>query len=119
MNYLAFNVHPCTYSVISNLGTIPLSYNDFQIAWNAGVHPEDTCCVSTFTPGSSDKTNICDLSIDPITLADFFITPEQCGMAKRCDRCKEDHALVFEDHAVSQAWHKIKLQGYYNQQENK
>lgn len=119
MNYLAFDSNLRTYGVISNSGTIPLGYNDFQIAWNTGIHPEDTCRISTFTPGKGDQVNICEPSVDPVTLIDFFITPEQCGMPKRRNKREEARALIFEDYAASQAWHKIKLQGYYNQRESK
>ena len=40
-------------------------------------------------------------------------------MPKRRDKREETCALIFEDYAVSQAMHNRKLQGYYNQRENK
>ena len=99
MNYLAFDKHIRIYSNLTNSGTIPLGYDAFQLACNGNMHPDDKHWISSFLPGISDQleSTVFHPSTNPVTLVDFFITPEQCGLMKRWDKREETRALIFED----------------------
>lgn len=119
MNYLVFDNHLHKHGTLANHGTIPLGYDDFRMAWNNGAHPNDPCCISTFIPGNEDQPNKCIPATDPITLKDFFIIPEQCGLIKQQNKCEEACAIIFKDYATNQAMRKMKIQRHYDQRESK
>ncbi|KAF8806761.1 hypothetical protein BYT27DRAFT_7256767 [Phlegmacium glaucopus] len=58
-------------------------------------------------------------SDDPVFLEDFYITPEQCGLAPpHCNNLMEEQAFVFEDYATSQAFKNLKKHEHFQQCSN-
>ncbi|KAF8799605.1 hypothetical protein BYT27DRAFT_7263750 [Phlegmacium glaucopus] len=118
MNYLAFNKVLCDGDNLDNFPGIPMGYINFVTAFNTGTYPHAKHHISSFIPSSTGDHII--KSDDPVVLEDFYITPEQCGLAPpHCNNLTEEQAFVFEDYATSQAFKNQKKHEHFQQREDR
>jgi transposase InsO family protein len=81
---------------------IPLGYDEFAEIFNEYKRPNDKRELST--TGVERTKGTIRKSRHPVTLRDFFITAEQCGLgAPNKDKEAEESALVFERYAKDKA----------------
>jgi hypothetical protein len=102
MNYLAFDQHLRDNGNLSDFTGIPIGYSDFANLFNTGRRAGDGRYLSTcITSSAGDSITP---SSNPVYLEDFYITPEQCGLAApQLDGITKAQAYVFEDYATTQA----------------
>ena len=77
---------------------VPLGYDEFAEIFNGHKRLRDNRELSTVSAGGYVHR-----SQNPVTLRDFFITAEQCGIITSANREDEDSALVFERFAKERA----------------
>ena len=99
--YLTFDKLLRGNRTITNLTNVPIGYMDFATIFNTGKHPHDQCYLSTFisTPEGFSVTK----STNPVTLQDFYITVEQCGLVPPRDATADAQAYVFQEYATDMA----------------
>ena len=99
--YLAFNKSLHNGPALTKLLDVPIGYTEFTKAFNTGTHPQDKQHLSTITfslLGDQIKK-----SNNPVYLSDFFITPEQCGLAPLWNGPTEAQAFIFKEYATTMA----------------
>jgi hypothetical protein len=86
----------------NNISGVPLGYLEFANSFNTGTHPQDKRRLSTYisTPTGDHVVK----STEPVSLHDFHITLEQCGLASpHRNTLTEDQAFVFQEYATVMA----------------
>jgi hypothetical protein len=99
-------------------GGVPVGYQEFAELFNAGVFPNDKRRLSTFysTPTGEHVVK----STNPVSLRDFHITPEQCGLVTpRSTTLTADQASVFEEYATVMASQSKRRRESYQTREDK
>ena len=99
--YLAFDKSLRDGSALSKLLDVPIGYVEFAKTFNTGTHPQDKWHLSTITFSLLGEQII--KSNNPVHLSDFFITPEQCGLAPLRNGPTEAQVFVFEEYATTMA----------------
>ena len=61
--------------------SVPIGYSEFSTTWNDNAFPNDLRRFSTILLGEDPKDNSVYPSLHPVQLHEFFITPEQTGLA--------------------------------------
>ena len=61
--------------------SVPIGYSEFSATWNANTSNNDPRRFSTIFLGANPKDNEANPSTHPIQLHEFFISPEQTGIA--------------------------------------
>jgi hypothetical protein len=100
--YLLFDKALREGKSINGLSGIPVGYTDFAKVFNEGTHPRDgrRLTTITFTQTGYQRTT----SNNPVTLHDFVITPEQCGLAPiKQNSTVEAESYVFKEYAKRMA----------------
>jgi hypothetical protein len=100
--YLLFDKALRDGKSINGLTGIPTGYDTFAKVFNEGTHPRDGRRLSTitFTQTGVQRT----VSNNPVTLQDFVITPEQCGLSPIKRNLVDDaESYVFKEYATSMA----------------
>ena len=81
-DYLQFDHQIQVHGGIDQMDAIPLGFVEFAALWNQGVTDTDPRRISTVSfPDdalSSDSPTV-DISLSPVDVSDFFITPDQIG----------------------------------------
>ena len=79
-DYLAFDEQLRTHG-ISELQSIPHGFDDFAYLWNIGAHTNDDRQVSRVYVSEDSSGYSVDATTTPVLVTDFFITPDQVGLA--------------------------------------
>ena len=90
---------------------------DFATIFNTGKHPHDKRYLSTFisTPEGFSVTK----SMNPVTLRDFYITVEQCGLAPPRDATADAQAYVFQEYTTNMAMRTKRWRDAFQERDNK
>ena len=87
-DYLTFNEQLCTHG-ISELQSVPHGFDDFAYLWNIGTNDNDYRQISRIFVSEADGYSV-DATTTPVVLTDFFITPDQVGLANPSDHGRDD-----------------------------
>ena len=116
--FLAFDKSLHDGHDLAQVQGIPLGYNDFVRVFNAGTFPQDTWHLSTIVLTPNGKHVI--VSHHPITLIDFLITPEQCGMDPNQRHSPTDAQVsVYEEYTLTMATQSKHRRDVFQTQEDK
>jgi hypothetical protein len=123
MAYLAFDRALRDDVPVSKLPGIPLGYEEFATVFNSGGYPLDKRRLSTFIAGTSGSPDHIRKSTtsQAVSLHDFFITKEQCGLAPPTTTntgLSAAHALVMEDYATTQAYKNKRRREAYEERQS-
>ena len=90
---------------------------EFATIFNNGKHPHDKRHLSTFISTSSGFS--VTKSTHPVTLRDFHITAEQCGLAPPRNAAANAQAYVFEEYATTMALQSKQRRDAFQEHDNK
>ena len=79
-DYLTFDEQLRAHG-ISELQSIPHGFDDFAYLWNIGASKNDDRQISRVYVSEDTSNYSVDATTTPVLLTDFFITPEQVGLA--------------------------------------
>ena len=79
-DFLSFDEHLRERKSLLNIGSIPLGYLDFSDLWNNRVSTGDTRRFSSFYYTEDSDVPTMEISDNPLSISDFFITRDQVGL---------------------------------------
>ena len=81
-DYLNFEASLRELGDLGGLQSMPLGYLDFAKHWNHGTAPGDLRRLSSFSFPDNEDNPVMQLSSNPVSIDDFFITPDQVGLRR-------------------------------------
>ena len=101
-DYLKFDEQLRSKEGLSQIQSLPLGFSNFASLWNNNRASDDSRRFSeVFIPEGTNEYQV-DITTTPVSLVDFFITPEQVGLAGNHDNSATNtlHSEIVEEFAA-------------------